>query len=142
MQEVIDDEGKQNGLYWSVPEGQAPSPLGPLGNFAKAAGYTSAGSKPQPFNGYYFRILVRQGDKAKGGAMDYIVNGKMTGGFAILAYPTDYRNSGIMTLLVGRDGIIYQKDLGETTDALAVAMTDYNPGDGWTPVVGTETIGQ
>jgi hypothetical protein len=141
-QRFVSDEGKQNGLYWSVPKGQAPSPLGLMGNFAKAAGYTSAGSKPQPFNGYYFRILMRHGDKAKGGAMDYVVNGKMTGGFAILAYPTDYRNSGIMTFLVGRDGIIYQKDLGETTDALAVAMTDYNPGDGWTPVVGTETIGQ
>jgi Protein of unknown function (DUF2950) len=141
-QRFVSDEGKQNGLYWSVPEGQAPSPLGLLGNFAKAAGYTSAGNKPQPFNGYYFRILVRQGDKAKGGAMDYIVNGKMTSGFAILAYPADYRNSGIMTFLVGRDGIIYQKDLGEATDALAVAMTDYNPGDGWNSVVGTETIGQ
>lgn len=141
-QTFVSDEGKQNGLYWSVPEGQTPSPLGLLGNFAKAAGYTSAGSKPQAFNGYYFRILTRQGDQAKGGAVDYIVNGKMTGGFAILAYPAEYRNSGIMTFLVGKDGTIYQRDLGETTGRLALAMTDYNPGDGWNPVVGTEATRQ
>jgi Protein of unknown function (DUF2950) len=141
-QRFVSDEGKQNGLYWSVPEGQPPSPLGPLGDFAKAVGYTSAGSKPQPFNGYYYRILTRQGDKAKGGAMDYIVNGNMTRGFAILAYPAEYRDSGIMTFLVGKDGTIYQKDLGETTGTLALAMTDYNPGDDWKPVVGTEATRQ
>ena len=142
-QKFVSDAGKHDGLYWSVPEeGQPSSPLGLLGDFAKAAGYTDAGNKPQAFNGYYFRILTRQGDKAKGGAMDYIVNGKMTGGFAILAYPAEYRNSGIMTFLVGRDGTIYQKDLGETTGALAPAMRDYNPGDGWNPVVGTEEIRQ
>ena len=141
-QRFVSDEGKQNGLYWSVPEGQPPSPLGPLGDFAKAVGYTSAGSKPQPFNGYYYRILTRQGDKAKGGAMDYIVNGNMTRGFAILAYPAEYRDSGIMTFLVGKDGTIYQKDLGETTVTLALAMTDYNPGDDWKPVVGTEPTRQ
>ncbi len=141
-QRFASDEGKQNGLYWNFREGQPPSPLGELGDFAKAAGYTSAGSKPQAFDGYYFRILTGQGDKAKGGAMNYVVNGKMTGGFAILAYPAEYRNSGIMTFLVGRDDIIYQKDLGETTATLAPAMTDYNPGDGWNPVVGTEAVGQ
>lgn len=141
-QKFVSDAGKHDGLYWSVPEGQAPSPLGLLGDFAKAAGYTSAGSKPQPFNGYYFRILTRQGDKAKGGAMDYIVNGKMTGGFGILAYPAEYANSGIMTFVVGSDGTIYQKDLGDTTGTLALAMTDYNPGDGWGPVVGTDAISQ
>jgi hypothetical protein len=141
-QKFVSDAGKHNGLYWSVPEGQPPSPLGLLGDFAKAAGYTSAGGKPQPFNGYYFRILTRQGDKAKGGAMDFIVNGKMTGGFAILAYPAEYENSGIMTFVVGSDGTIYQKDLGDTTGTLALAMTDYNPGDGWNPVVGTDEIRQ
>lgn len=141
-QRFTSDEGKQNGLYWSAPEGQPPSPLGQLGDFAKAVGYTGTGSKPQPFNGYYYRILTRQGDKAKGGAMDYIVNGNMTGGFAILAYPEEYRNSGVMTFLVGKDGAIYQKDLGETTGALALAMTDYNPGDGWKPVTGTAATRQ
>lgn len=138
-QSFVSDAGKQNGLYWPVPEGQAPSPLGQLGDFAKAAGYTSSGDKPQPFNGYFFRILNKQGDKAEGGAKDYIVNGKMTGGFAILAYPSEYRNSGIMTFLVGNDGIIYQKDLGEKTALLAIAMTEYNPGDGWERVIGTES---
>jgi DUF2950 family protein len=138
-QSFVSDAGKQNGLYWPVLEGQAPSPLGQLGDFAKAAGYTSSGDKPQPFNGYYFRILTKQGDKAQGGAKDYIVNGKMTGGFAILAYPSEYRNSGIMTFLVGKDGVIYQNDLGEKTALLATAMTEYNPGDGWQRVIGTES---
>jgi Protein of unknown function (DUF2950) len=132
-QKFVADEGKQNGLYWHVPESQPPSPLGLLGDFAKAAGYTNTGDKPQPFNGYYFRILTKQGDKAKGGAKDYVVNGKMTGGFAILAYPAEYRNSGIMTFIVGKDGIVYQKDLGEKTGDVAGAMAEYNPGDGWRP---------
>ena len=98
-------------------------------------GYTNAGEKPQPFNGYFFRILTKQGGKAPGGAQDYIVNGKMTGGFAALAYPAEYRNSGIMTFLVGKDGIIYQKDLGERTGDIAVALMEYNPGDGWNPAI-------
>jgi Protein of unknown function (DUF2950) len=134
-QRFVADEGKQNGLYWSVPEGQPPSPLGSLGDFAKAAGYTNAGDKPQAFAGYLFRILTRQGDKAPGGAQDFIVNGKMTDGFAILAYPAEYRNSGIMTFVIGKDGIVYQKDLGEKTTDVASALADYNPGDGWTPAI-------
>ncbi len=134
-QKFVADEGKQNGLYWPVAEGQTQSPLGQLGDFAKAAGYTNSGDKPQPFNGYYFRILTKQGDKAPGGAKGYIQNGKMTGGFAILAYPADYRNSGIMTFVIGKDGTVYQKDLGEKTADLAVAMPEYNPGDGWVPAI-------
>jgi hypothetical protein len=137
-QKFVSDEGKQNGLYWHVPEGQTPSPLGQLGDFAIAAGYTNAGDKPQPFNGYYFRILTKQGEKAQGGAKDYIVDGTMTGGFAILAYPAEYRNSGIMTFIVSKDGIIYQKDLGDKTTEVAVATAEYNPGDGWDAVVGTD----
>jgi hypothetical protein len=141
-QRFVSDEGKQNGLYWHVPEGQTPSPLGQLGDFAKAAGYTNAGDKPQPFNGYYFQILTKQGDKAQGGAKDYIVDGKMTGGFAILAYPAEYRNSGIMTFIIDKDGTVYQNDLGEKTADVAVAMTEYNPVDGWKAVVGTEALKQ
>ncbi|MGB7466999.1 MAG: DUF2950 family protein, partial [Candidatus Acidiferrum sp.] len=99
-QKFISDEGTKDGLYWPVAVGQTPSPLEDVRDFAKAAGYTNADTKPQPFDGYYFRILTRQGDKAKGGAKDYIVNGKMTGGFAVLAYPAEYRNSGIMTFVV------------------------------------------
>jgi hypothetical protein len=134
-QKFISDEGKQNGLYWAAAAGQAPSPLEDVRDFAKAAGYTNAGSKPQPFDGYYFRFLTKQGDKAKGGTKDYLVNGKLTGGFAILAYPAEYRNSGIMTFVVGKDGIVYQKDLGEKTADIAAAMTEYNPGGGWTPAI-------
>jgi hypothetical protein len=134
-QRIASESGKENGLYWNATGGQNASPLGDLGDFAKAIGYTSAGDKPQPFNGYYFRILTKQGDKAPGGAKDYIANGKMTGGFAVLAYPVEYRNSGIMTFVVGKDGIVYQKDLGEKTADVASATTEYNPGDGWSPAI-------
>ena len=134
-QQFASDQGKQNGLYWPVAEGQAQSPLGPLGDFAKALGYPNAGDKPQPFNGYYYRILTKQGAAAKGGTKDYIADGKMTGGFAILAYPVEYRNTGIMTFLIGKDGVIYQKDLGEKTSDQGAAMTEYNPGEGWSPAV-------
>jgi len=133
-QQFASDEGKKNGLYWPASSGGNQSPLGQLGDFAKDAGYTNAGGTPQPFNGYNFRILTRQGNTAKGGAKIYVVNGKMTGGFAILAYPADYQDSGIMTFLVGADGIIYEKDLGPKTVDIAAAMTEYNPGDGWKPV--------
>src|SRR5271167_1155928 len=139
-QKFVSDEGKQNGLYWQARQGQAQSPLGQLGDFAKAVGYTNSGAKPQPFDGYYFQILTKQGDKAPGGAKDYIANGKMTGGFAVLAYPVEYRNSGIMTFIVGGDGTIFQKDLGDKTTEVAAAMAEYNPGDGWSKVVDTEAI--
>lgn len=141
-QKIGSDEGKQDGLYWPASEGQPPSPLNDLGDFAKAVGYTNAGDKPQPFNGYYFRILTKQGNKAPSGAKDYIVDGKMTGGFAILAYPAAYRNSGIMTFIVSKDGTVYQRDLGEGTTDLATAMAEYNPGDGWNSVTGTEAFKQ
>jgi len=134
-QRFASDQGKQNGLYWPVAEGRPASPLGPLGDFAKALGYPNAGDKPQPFNGYYYRILTKQGATVKGGSKDYIVDGKMTGGFAILAYPVEYRNTGIMTFLIGKDGVIYQKDLGEKTTDEGGAMTEYNPGEGWSPSV-------
>ena len=130
-QKFVSDAGKQNGLYWNVSEGESASPLGQLGDFAKAAGYTNAGDKPQPFNGYYFRILTKQGNKSPGGAANFIVDGKMTGGFAVLAYPAKYRDSGIMTFIVGKDGVVYQKDLGEKTTDVAVAIEEYDPTDGW-----------
>ena len=133
-QKFASDEGTKNGLYWPASSGAEQSPLGQLGDFAKDTGYTGAGGTPQPFNGYSFRILTKQGSTAKGGAKDYVVNGKMTGGFAILAYPAEYQYSGIMTFLVGADGIVYEKDLGPKTVDIAAAMTEYNPGDGWKPV--------
>ena len=132
-QRLVSDEGQQNGLYWPAAAGQSPSPLEAVGDFAKAAGYTSAGAAPQPFDGYYFRILTKQGSGAKGGARDYIVDGKMTGGFAVLAYPVTYRDSGIMTFMVGTDGVVYQKDLGASTTATAQALTEYDPAQGWSP---------
>ncbi len=130
-QKFISDDGKQNGLFWPVSAGQPPSPFESVRDFAKAAGYTSTGSRPQPFNGYFFRFLTKQGDKAKGGEKDYIVNGKMIGGFAVVAYPAEYQDSGIMTFIVGKDGVVYQKDLGEKTTETAEGMSEYNPGDGW-----------
>jgi hypothetical protein len=134
-EKFISDEGKQNGLYWPVEAGQAPSPLEDLRDFAKAAGYTNAGDKAQAFGGYYFKILTKQGAGAKGGAKDYLVNGKLTGGFAIVAYPAEYRNSGIMTFVTGKDGVVYQKDLGEKTVDTAATTTEYDPGDGWNPAL-------
>jgi hypothetical protein len=135
-QKFVSDAGKQNGLYWPVSEGQPMSPLGPLGEFAKALGYTNPGDKPQPFNGYYFQILTKQGDQAQGGAKNYIVDGKMTRGFAVVAYPAEYRNSGIMTFVIGPDGVVYQRDLGEKTKDTAMSMAEYNPDDGWSRVGG------
>jgi hypothetical protein len=128
-QKFISDPGQQNGLHWEVREGQPPSPLGPLGNVAKAMGY-SRSDKPQPFNGYYYRILTKQGATAKGGARDYTVDGKLTRGFAVIAYPATYGDSGIMTFLVGPDGLIYQKNLGDKTGETAATTTEYNPGEG------------
>jgi hypothetical protein len=100
-----------------------------------AAGRSDANDKPMPFNGYIFRILTKQGNAAEGGARDYIVGGRMTGGFAVIAYPADYQNTGIMTFLIGPEGVVYQKDLGEKTSGEAATMTEYNPGDGWAPVI-------
>ncbi len=129
-QKFVSDPGQQNGLYWEVPGGKSPSPLGPLGDVAKALGYTPS-EKPQPFNGYYYRMLTKQGATAKGGARDVMKNGRLTGGFAVVAYPAKYGDSGIMTFMVGPDGVVYQKDLGEKTGDMAVAMAEFNPGEGW-----------
>jgi Protein of unknown function (DUF2950) len=131
-QRFVSDPGKHDGLYWPASEGQNQSPLGQMGDFAKGVGYTNSGQKPQPFNGYYFRILTKQA--GKDGAKDYVVNGNMTNGFAILAYPAEYQKTGIMSFLIGKDGVLYDKDLGKRTADTAAAITEYNPGDGWKPV--------
>lgn len=128
-QKFVSDPGQQNGLYWEVAEGQPPSPLGPLGDVAKALGY-SRSEKPQPFQGYYYRMLTKQGGSAKGGERDFMKDGKLTGGFAVVAYPAKYGDSGIMSFMVGPDGLVYQKDLGEKTGDTAVAMAEFNP-EGW-----------
>jgi hypothetical protein len=127
----ISDPGKQNGLYWKASEGQPPSPLGPLAAFATAEGYTAKPEGHTAFHGYYFRMLKGQSDKAPGGAKDYMVNGKMTGGFAFVAYPAEYGNSGVMTFMINQDGVLLQKDLGKTTTETATAMNKFDPDPGW-----------
>jgi hypothetical protein len=133
-QKFISDGGQQNGLYWDSPQGSPRSPLGPLVAFATTEGYKVQPDKHQPFNGYYFALLDKQGPEAKGGAKSYIVNGKMTGGFGAVAYPAKYGDSGIMTFITNQDGVVFQKDLGETTDQIASAMTEFNPDKTWNVV--------
>lgn len=130
----ISDSGKQNGLYWESAEGQQKSPLGPLVAFATAEGYSVKPNSHLPFHGYYFHMLNRQGSHAQGGAKDYVVNGKMVGGFAFVAYPAEYRNSGVMTFIINQDGVLLEKDLGKTTPEIAAAMTEFDPDAGWSPV--------
>ena len=133
-QRFISDDGKQNGLYWPESNGQAKSPLGPLIAFASAQGFKVQPNQHAPFYGYYFAILDKQGADAKGGAKDYVVNGKMTGGFAVLAYPATYRQSGVMTFILNQNGPLLEKDLGNNTDQVASAMTEFNPDKTWTVV--------
>jgi len=127
------DEDKQNGLYWPTKEGEAPSPLGVLVANARAEGYsrkTSDGT-PTPYHGYFYRILTSQGPDAPGGAYDYVVNGKMIGGFALVASPAQYGVSGVMTFIVNHEGVVYQKDLGTDTETIARTMETYNPDSTW-----------
>jgi hypothetical protein len=134
-QKILSDTGKRNGLYWETAEGQPESPIGPLIASASAAGYKKDGSgNPIPFHGYYYKVLTRQGKNAPGGAKDYLVNGKMTNGFAFLAYPAEYRSSGVMTLMINQEGVIVQKDLGPNTAKLVSAITEFNPDKTWQEV--------
>jgi hypothetical protein len=130
----ISDSGKQNGLYWDSPEGQPKSPLGPLVAFATTEGYSAKPNSHAPFHGYYFHMLDRQGSHAQGGAREYVVDGKMVGGFAFVAYPAEYRNSGVMTFIINQDGILLQKDLGKTTADTPTAVTAFDPDASWSPV--------
>ena len=136
-QRFVSEAGKKDGLYWPTAPGEEESPLGEL--FAKASrqGYR-AGQGRSPYHGYYYRILTRQGPAAAGGALDYVVKGKMIGGFALIAYPDEYRNSGVMTFMVNHDGAVFQKDLGPDTENIAEAMTAFNPDKSWTKVDVTE----
>jgi len=128
-EKIFSDEGKRNGLYWKAEAGEPESPIGPL--VAWAVHSESRGNAPTPYRGYYFHILTRQGKNGPGGAKNYIVNGKMTDGFAFVAYPAEYRSSGVMTFIVDQDGMVYQKDLGKKTEALGKAMKEYNPDPTW-----------
>jgi Protein of unknown function (DUF2950) len=131
-QKIFSDEGQRNGLYWKASENEPQSPIGPLVAAAVAEGYAKGQGEPAtPYRGYFFHILTRQGKNAPGGAKSYVMNGKMTEGFAFVAYPAEYRSSGVMTFIVGADGVVYQKDLGKKTDVLAKGMKEYNLDSSW-----------
>ena len=134
-QKLISDPGKKNGLYWPTAAGEPPSPVGPFVARAAAEGYQkreSADSPPPPYHGYCYRLLTAQGPHAQGGAMNYLVNGHLIGGFAVVAYPAEYGNSGIMTFMTNHDGIVYQRDLGDDTEKAAQSMKEFDPGPEWT----------
>ena len=138
-QRIISQPEKKDGLYWPTSQGEDPSPLGELIAEATKQGYRVGGGRT-PFHGYYFKILTRQGPAASGGEADYVVNGKMIGGFALVAYPAEYRNSGVMTFIVNHAGTVFQKDLGPNTVQLAERMTSFNPDKSWQAVTDTEPL--
>jgi hypothetical protein len=131
-QKILSDEGKFNGLYWPAAEGTQESPIGPLIAKARSQGYRKGqAGKPVPFHGYLYRVLTAQGEHAPGGAHEYIRDGRMTEGFAFLAYPAKYRSSGVMTFLVNQNGQVLQKDLGTDTSQVARKMKLYDPDSSW-----------
>lgn len=133
-EKFISDPGQQNGLYWDSPGSSNRSPLGPLIAYATSEGYKVHPNQHEPFNGYYFAMLDKQGPQAQGGAKDYIENGRMTRGFAVVAYPARYGDSGIMTFIVSKDGIAFQKDLGNATSEVVSGITEFNPDQTWTDI--------
>jgi len=128
---IVSEPGKQNGLYWEAKEGEAESPLGPFMAEASDEGYSN---RKDPYHGYYYRILKAQGSAAPGGAKSYLDGDVLKGGVALVAYPAQYRSSGVMTFIINQTGIVYQKDLGESTADVAKAMTEYNPDSSWKKV--------
>ena len=136
---IVSSLGERDGLWWPTKDGEPASPLGPLVADAVREGYepqeaVQSGEpvdESQPYHGYHFKLLTRQGDSAPGGAREYIVGGLVIGGFAVLAYPANYGNTGIMTFIMSQDGIIYDRDLGPATDSLVVEIESFNPGEGW-----------
>jgi hypothetical protein len=133
---LMSTPGTKDGLYWPTQEGEPPSPMGPLVALASAEGYRAttrvAGQPPPPYHGYRYKLLTAQGPSAEGGSIDYVVDGKLIGGFAVVAWPAQYGNSGIMSFITNHNGVVYQKDLGEDTEKIAQAMTEFDPGPGWT----------
>jgi hypothetical protein len=131
-QKIFSEKGKRDGLYWEVARGGTPSPIGPLVAWAVAEQYAKERGEPAvPYRGYYFHILTRQAKNGQASAKNYLVDGKMTGGFAFVAYPAEYRSSGVKTFVVNEDGVVYEKDLGKKTGKLCETMNVYNPGAGW-----------
>ena len=130
-QRIVSTPGKKDGLFWR--DDSDPSPLGALAAEASAEGYRT-GEGPAPYHGYYFRVLKGQGSDAPGGAFNYVVKGKMIGGFALIAYPAEYGNSGVMTFVVNHAGTVYQKDLGARTDSIAKRIYLFDPDQTWKKV--------
>jgi hypothetical protein len=146
---LISAEGKKDGLYWPTGANEEPSPLGEAFAKARAEGYLQEGEprKGAPFHGYIYRLLTSQGPNAAGGAYDYLVNDVLLGGFALVAFPAEYGNSGIMTFIVNHDGVVYSQDLGPDTTKLALAIDKFDPAPPWKReqsedviVTGTETV--
>ena len=135
---IMSDPGKQNGLYWETAEGSPPSPIGPLIADAGAQGYKVQKREERataaPFHGYFYKVLTGQGKNAPGGAKNYIADGKMTGGFAFLAWPAEYRSSGVMTFMINQDSVVVQKDLGPDTATVAKDISAFNPDSTWEQV--------
>jgi len=135
-QKLVSEEGQKNGLYWNAGEGEETSPLGPFAARAHKEGYTreNTGDAPPPYHGYYYNILKRQGKSAPRGACDYLVHENMIGGFALVAYPARYGSSGIMTFIVNHDGVVYEKNLGKKTEAIARSIETFAPDKTWKKV--------
>jgi hypothetical protein len=135
-QRILSSPGKMDGLYWPSAEGEPQSPLGPLVAAARAAGYRRSANteEPSPYHGYFFKVLTAQGPNAPGGAIDYIVNGRMIGGFGLVAWPARYGDSGVMTFMVNHDDVVYQKNLGPQTAKLAPAISRFDPDPSWQKV--------
>ena len=130
--------GKQDGLHWETEAGAPQSPAGPLLAEAGTEGYAVKGDLQSPYHGYYYKLLLSQGADANGGARAYVQDGKLTGGFAALAYPAEYGASGIMTFMVNQDGTVWQRDLGSKTTEAARAIDSFNPDGDWTPIAPEE----
>ena len=134
-QKLISSPGQKDGLYWETVADDEPSPLGPLVALARKEGYTrkaqGTAQSANPFHGYYFKILTRQGVSAPGGAYNYIINGNMIAGFALVAYPATWGNSGVMTFVINQEGRVYEKNLGARTAQIAAGMSEYNPDSTW-----------
>jgi hypothetical protein len=128
---LMSDPGRRNGLYWEARAGERASPAGPLLAQATEEGYEAGTGSP--YHGYYYHLLTKQGPSAPGGAKSYLVDGVLSGGFAAVAWPAQYRASGVMTFIVGQDGVVYQKDLGDDTEKSAKSLTAYDPDSSWTP---------
>lgn len=131
-QKILSEEGQKDGLYWKTDDGEALSPFGPL--VADARNYLEGREVGDPFKGYYYKIITRQSAEAPGGRYDYIINGNMIAGFALIAFPADYGNSGIMSFICNHQAKVYQTDLGEDSDLIASGMIVYNPDSTWSEV--------